>query len=108
MSRSPMAKLAVSPVLTALFGVTAPQYRRLPAELASWMPKATTVPQLALACGKVIAVPLAFAPPDAAGQLVALLVTSTRSYDPPVTSVPPPASFGVAVNSEMYTVPGRV
>lgn len=81
----------------------------MPADTASCRPNATIVPQSADALTNVIAVPFCFVDgdvPEAAGKFVVLLVTDFRTYEPPVTSVPPPESEGVAVNNETKTVTG--
>jgi hypothetical protein len=79
MSSSPLAKLGVSPASIVLDAESAPQQSRLPDVSASKMPKCVTVPHDAVAWGKVIAVPLLFAPPEAAGQFVASFVTLARA-----------------------------
>jgi hypothetical protein len=71
------------------------------------MPKCVTVPQFAVGTGKVMSaafpvwppVPLdaPVVPPCVAVHAVVDGPTCTRAYDPPVTSVPPPASEGAAV-----------
>ena len=86
------AKLGVSLMFTARGVLSEPQYSILPALAASKSAHATTVPHATVAVGYVMAVPFAFTPgpaPDAAGQLVELLVMATRAYAPPVASVPP-------------------
>jgi hypothetical protein len=85
--------------------VSAVQAIILPAEAASKSATPVIVPQsVPVLVGKVIAVPLDFVVgevPVALGKFVVLLVTATLVYpkEPIVSSVPPPASVGVAVKS---------
>ena len=71
----------------------------MPPDEASNNPNAANGPREPVAVGNVMTVPLLFDPPEAAGQFVALFVTATRAYDPPDSSVPPPASLGVTLNN---------
>jgi hypothetical protein len=82
MSRAPVAKLgAGSPLFTVLFGVIGPHTSRFPPDVASKIPKATMVPQLAEGVGKVIAAALSVAPSVAlaAVQLASSGGRSTRA-----------------------------
>jgi hypothetical protein len=100
-----VAKLNVSPLPTVLFAVKSPYHRRFPDELASNTPTPVIVPHEAVAVAKVNATPLLVAvltpAPVTVGKLVVLHVTEYLAYEPPDTSVPPPAIPGVVVNRPM-------
>lgn len=89
------AKLRVSPESTVFDAVRAAQAKRLPADEASKIPKCVTVPHAAEAAAKDTVALIAFEVPEAAAHFEA---RATRAYEPPETSVPPPASVGAAVN----------
>src|SRR5476651_1704519 len=96
---------AASPLLTVLDTVSGAHAISWPTVAASYTAAAVTVPQLAVGAGNVNTIPLALLVglvPVAAGHVVALLVTATRAYDPPVTSVPEAStSVGLAVYRAM-------
>jgi len=101
--RAEDANLKTSPVSIALDVVKAPCSNKLPDEDASNKPKCVTVPQEAVAWSNSTAELLDVAPLD--GELKAIAL---RTYEPPDTSVPEPASVGSDVNKPTYTVVGLV
>ena len=71
---APAAKLAVSPLLTALEAVRVPHINCEPPDEAVMMANDDTVPQLALAVGKVITALVVTDPAAGAAHLVADVV----------------------------------
>lgn len=100
----------MSPLAIARGVRSDPKYNKLPPVAASKTPNAETVPQAAVADGKVMLDPFVFVPLVLAGKFVTLLVTATLLY--PVLlvliSVPPPVSEGAAVKRAKCTVVGAV
>src|SRR5262245_28395922 len=96
------------PTSTVTGETSASHTSKLPPVTASNSPKWETVPQFALGFGNCTSAALLVCPPAplelpavppcVAFQLVSSGATLTRAYPPPVTSVPPPASVGAAVN----------
>ena len=81
--------LGKSPASIVFEASSAAYARMFPPVAASAMKKYVTVPQEAVASGKLITVPffLVAVVPLAAGKFVVLFVTATRAYEPPDGSV---------------------